>query len=384
MTFSFLHITLTEAVLLSALFFVFCYQIYYYLRYMAGICRRLRQRRKSNTDIATCQPPASIIVCARNEAHNLQDYLPALLEQQYPTYEVIVVNDASEDATQQVLDHYHQLYPHLRLTFVPYKAGNRGNKKLALTLAVKAAKYEYLLLTDADCRPESPLWLSQMMSGFTDNTEIVLGYGAYFERYGYLNRLIQYDTLFNGMQYLGMALARHPYMGVGRNLAYRKSTFFNRHGFAGMLTERAGDDDLFINKVADSNNTAVIVSPDSLTWSVPKSSYKEWLQQKRRHLSVSPKYRLSTRLRLLMEPLTRGIFYALLIAITVVGTQWSLIAAGIMLFLRWCCQLIIINLSAHKLGMRSFGLECILFDIYLPLNTLWLMLRNTCQKQQHW
>ena len=129
----------------------------------------------------------------------------------------------------------------------------------------------------------------------------------------HLNRLVQFDTLFNGLHYLGTALCGHPYMGVGRNLAYKKSLFFESGGFSHLMTTRAGDDDLFVNHVATRTNTSVVISRESLTWSPSKRTFKEWWQQKRRHLSVSPQYRTSTKCRLAFEPLTRGMFYLALI-----------------------------------------------------------------------
>lgn len=261
------HISLPEWILTGAMGLLFVCQLYYYIRYMAGVQRRVRHQEKkrfrwketagaAETEAQQPLPGVSVVICARNEGQNLQAYLQALCSQKYPEFEVIVVNDASEDDTQLVLEHYSKLFRNLRLSFVPNDAWVRSSKKLALTLAAKAAKYDYLLLTDADCRPESPYWIEEMMKGFrSEDTEVVLGFGGYFEENSRVNRLIQYDTIFSSMQWLGMAMSRHPYMGVGRNLAYRKSTFFGNKGFSGILGQRAGDDDLFVNKVANRHNT---------------------------------------------------------------------------------------------------------------------------------
>ena len=229
------------------------YQCYFYLRYMAGVARWQRKRATDSPNMDSDLPKVSVIVCARNEGTNLSDYLHTLLHQDYPCYEVIVVNDGSEDDTQQVLERYAQQCNNLYITFVPREARVISSKKLALTIGIKAAHYDYLLLTDADCRPESRNWIREMMNGFVrggEQTEVVLGYGAYMEKQTVLSSLISYDTLFIGLQYMGMAAAGHPYMGVGRNLAYKKSTFFQHDGFRGLLNERSGDDDLFVNKVA--------------------------------------------------------------------------------------------------------------------------------------
>lgn len=368
-----------DYLLLGSLLSVMVYQCYFYLRYMA-IVNRTNRKHQYHEKV---YPKVSVIVCARNEHRNLQDYLHILLTQDYPCYEVIVVNDGSEDDTQMVLEHYSQQCKILYTTFVPREARVISSKKLALTIGVKAAKYDYLLLTDADCRPESRYWIREMMQGFAnEQTEVVLGYGAYFEKNSLLGSLINYDTLFIGLQYMGLAASGHPYMGVGRNLAYKKDTFFRNNGFRGMLGERAGDDDLFVNKVANKNNTTVICSRDSITWSAPKTTWKEWLHQKRRHLSVSSHYNNASRIRLGIEPLTRGLFYALLIATFVWGGGWAVGVAYIVWWLRLVIQLCVINTSASRLGGRLFGIEIIAYDIILPLISLWMLCTQPWHKKR--
>lgn len=336
-------------------------------------------------------PGVSVLVCAHNEAYNLSAYLYALLSQDYPTYEVIVVDDGSEDKTREVIESYMVQDKRLRITFVPKEARVRSTKKLALTLAAKAAQYDYLLLTDADCTPESTHWISEMMRGFMSCTkddvqctkEIVLGFGAYFYEKGFVNRLVRYDTLFNGLHYLSAAAHGHPYMGVGRNLAYKKELFFKTGGFKKMMNNRAGDDDLFVNHVANRKNTAVVCSRESITWSPSKTTMRDWWQQKRRHLSVSHDYRLGTKIRLALEPMSRGLFYLAVIALLVafacqpiVGSPLSILAAmalGLFL-LRWIVQTIIINLSAKRMGLHGFNMFTILgMDIFLPLVSLYML-----------
>lgn len=328
----------------------------------------------------------SVIVCARNEGENLQDYLQTLLAQDYPKFEVIVVNDGSEDKTQEVLERYALVSNNLYVTFVPRDAHMISTKKLALTIGAKAAHYDYLLLTDADCRPESRQWIREMVKGFAPKkgheTEIVLGYGAYFEEDTLLNSLLNYDTLFNGMQYLGMAAAGHPYMGVGRNLAYRRATFFEHSGFRGLLAERAGDDDLFVNKIATRHNTSIVCSRESLTWSVPKHTWQEWIHQKRRHLSVSPNYKAGSKWRLVMEPMSRGLLYGLLIAVFVCGSGVACCIAYGLWLLRVLGQMVVMNVGAHRLGLRFQGIEIAVWDVLLPLLTLYILATQPLYKRR--
>jgi cellulose synthase/poly-beta-1,6-N-acetylglucosamine synthase-like glycosyltransferase len=362
------------------------------MRYLASVARMVKKSNKSQVkalDQEAALPGVSVILSARNEGANLRPYLQAILEQDYPDFEVIVVNDASEDDTQQVLDAYIPRYKNLHVTFVPREARVPSSKKLALTLAVKAAKNELLLLTDADCRPESKYWIRSMVNGFhlddaQSTVEVVLGFGAYFKDKTWLNSLIQYDTLFNGLQYLGMAIQGKPYMGVGRNLAYRRQTFIQNNGFMGMLNELAGDDDLFVNKVATQHNTAVVVDVDSITWSEPKTSFREWFQQKRRHLSVSPHYKLSTRLRLLLEPLSRGLFYAGILCVLCFQNFYTCMFALLLLLARLIMQMCVLNRAASHFGCPKLGIEIIWHDICLPLVTLWMLLSNPFKARKKW
>ena len=367
-------LTITLLVIIGV---AFIYQIYFYLRYL-----RLGGKVTFQTDSDVQLPAVSVIVCAHNEYDNLQDYLSILLEQDYPCYEVIVVDDSSEDGSDLLLERWSRQYGNLYHTFVPRGARVLSNKKLALTIGIKAAHYDYLLLTDADCRPESKYWIREMMKGFSnEQTELVLGFSPYFEKKGLLNHIIGYDTLFNGLQYMGMARAGKPYMGVGRNLAYKRETFFSVGGFKGLLGNRAGDDDLFVNRIANAANTVVVNNPNSIVWSVPKTTWREWFHQKRRHLSVSPQYRTKSKIQLTLEPLSRGIFYASLLISAIVGNI-ELISIALALFLlRLLVSLIIINVSARRLNMRGYSLGLIAYDIILPLITLYMMLTQPLQKK---
>lgn len=376
--------TLTEYIVAAVIVAAFLYQLYYYIRYMAGINRRLRRLRKGKIVIPVQQPPVSVIVCARNEEDNLRNFLPQLLAQDYPEYEVIVVDDSSEDQTRTYVHQLSNTDPHLRFTFVPKGSYQFSTKKLAITLGVKAAKYEHLLFTDADCRPSGPHWISTMMKGFTSGKEIVLGFGAYEKVNSHLNRLIAYDTLWNGMQYLGQAASGHPYMGVGRNMAYTKSLFIRNKGFAKYLHIIAGDDDLFINQVATRKNTNIEVEPEALTWSIPKESFSEWWNQKRRHIGVSPNYRFASKVRLLFEPLSRLFFYGGIIAAGFLCRPYIWACALVLLLIRFIWQLSIINVTAKKLGQTRFHINLLWFDIVLPLVDLILLFASKFSKKKRY
>lgn len=357
---------------LALLLVAFAIQLYFYLRYFMGIIRQKRRISKGNIQFEDKKPPVSVIICARDEEENLRKFLPMVLAQDYPDYEVIVVNDGSYDNTEDYLALMTKEYPNLKTSFVPKDANNISTKKLGLTIGIKASKNDLLLFTDADCMPEGNKWISKMVRNFHSETEFVLGYGGYLHRKGFLNKLIKFDTLFIAIQYVGMAIAKKPYMGVGRNMAYKKETFFKLKGFASTLNLASGDDDLMIQRGSNNINTAVEISSESVTWSEPKRKFSQWYTQKVRHLSVASRYSSKSKFLLTLEPSSRALFYLGVILTAVFGNWISFGLAMFFLVIRYLIQAIIINKSAKQLGERKFYFTILLFDIFLPLVTVYI------------
>ena len=365
-----------------AILAAFVVQVYYYLHYFSAIIAENRKRKRNNFSAYNSPtPPVSVIICARNEEDNLREFLPKVLEQDYPYFEVIVVNDASEDNTSQVLDDFAKLYPRLYVTNIPNDINIISRKKLAVTVGVKAAKNELLLMTDADCYPASKDWIRSMVSNVTDGIEFVVGYGDYITERSTINRLITYDTLFIAMQYMGFALKGKPYMAVGRNFLYRKSTFYKHKGFAGHLHIVSGDDDLLINKAGNATNTAVATRAESKTLSIAEPTMAKWLLQKSRHLTSSSLYTKSSRRRIGIEVVSRAIFY-LLVVCGLVYADLYVVAAVLSLFvLRFAMQAVVINKTAKRLQSRRYSISILIFDIVLPVISLWLMLKQRIRKR---
>lgn len=244
-------------------------------------------------------PGITVVVCAHNELANLTELLPLLNAQQYPEFEVLVMDDRSTDGTDTYLENEVAGLEHVRFIHIDGEHEHVTPKKYALTIALKKARYPTVLLTDADCRPASDGWLAGMVAGLTNPAKsLVLGFSPYERRAGLLNLLIRSETLFTAVQYFSLALAGRPYMGVGRNLAYRTKLFFDNKGFYTHKNVLGGDDDLFVNEVATSRNTAVCLDPDTFTWSQPKETWAAWRTQKRRHLNVGQYYRPGHKRRL--------------------------------------------------------------------------------------
>lgn len=367
--------TIITYIFLSILILSLIIQLGFYFIPYTAILRRTRKIKKGDVPHTVEQPPVSIIICARNEGDNLHRFLPLVLEQNYEDYEVIVVNDGSCDDTEEIIKDLQKVYHNLYITNIPQETRIISHKKLAITVGVKAAKNEILLFTDADCRPLTPNWITSIVRNFNDQTEFVLGHGNYYREHGFISKMVSYDTLTIAMQYMGFALLGYPYMGVGRNMAYRKSTFFNHKGFAGFLHVASGDDDLLINAFGKKHNTRIEPSLEAETLSLPKTTFRDWYYQKLRHLSTVDVYQSSSKMWIGLEPLSRGLFYLTILLLTIFNYNNPAILSIVIgsFLLRFLTQFIIINLTAKTYKDKGFGLSIILFDILLPLINLYIL-----------
>ena len=236
--------------------------------------------------------PVSIIICAHNEAANLATNLPAILNQNYPgdgmhSFEVILVDDYSTDETKSVLDGLKKQYPSLTCL---KNTGSPG-KKAALKTGVMAATYDWLLFTDADCQPASNVWISGMVAPLAAGKEIVAGYSGHRRQGGLLNAFIRCETLHTFLQYSTYLAAGTPYMVVGRNYACKKDVFLKVQADAIWNSLPSGDDDLLMNAAGTKSNTAVVMERECFTFSEAKSTFADYVHQKKRHMSTGKLYK---------------------------------------------------------------------------------------------
>ena len=369
----------THIILLSLLVMMLVIQAWYWL----GYYRRAAFADPAGAGAQTNLPPLSVIICARNEAENLARFLPDVLKQDYPSYEVVVVNDCSEDNTFDVLGSLMKQYPHLKVSMIQKDPGFTHTKKLAMLIGIKAAKNDLLVFTDADCRPASPLWLREVAAASArEKTELVLGYGAYMREPGLLNSYIRYETMFTAMQYYGMTMAGKPYMGVGRNLAYRRSFFFANGGFGPHNHIMSGDDDLFVNRTSTPDNCSLILSPGSFTLSVPCRSVPEWIKQKRRHLTASDYYRKGDKFRLLLEPFSRTGWYALAVTMLILTVSWPVVL--LLAMARFIMRAVILRKAATTFNEGKLWYISLFFDIMAPFLTAFLYLSSRRKSKDTW
>jgi len=352
-------------------------QVFYYL----GIFGKFAFAKPQ--DITSKKLPVSVIVCAKNEEENVKKFIPLLAEQDYPDFEIVLIDDASSDETLEVFEQFEQQYPNIRLVKVQNNEAFWGNKKYALTLGIKASKKEYLLFTDADCYPTSKNWITAMTSQFTMNKTIVLGYGGYekVER-SLLNKIIRFETVLTAVQYFSWAKLGLPYMGVGRNLAYKRDEFFNVNGFIEHIQIRSGDDDLFINQAANKNNTTISYTPESFTYSKPKETYREWFTQKRRHISTAEHYKFFDKMQLGLFFISQLFFFILVILLLAFQFQWIAVLA--ILATRYTVAWTVIGFSAGKLKENDIKVWFPIVEIILIFTQINIFITNIFSKPVYW
>ena len=346
---------------LELFFIVFCLITLVQLFYYGWFFRRLAFYSSPSKDQSQ-QHPVSVIICARDEAARLVTHLPGALVQRYPsTHEVIVVNHNSQDDTRFLLDEFKKTFKGLHIVNLEHDAIGIPGKKYPLSMGIKEALYEIVLLTDADCVPATEFWIQKMQDAYRPGIDVVLGYSPYKKEAGVLNKLVRFDTFHTALQYLSYALAGVPYMGVGRNLSYKKAIFFRNKGFSALNHVTGGDDDLFINKVATKTNTAIVIDPDTYTLSEPKKTFGEWFRQKSRHYTTAKYYKPLHKLLLGLYSSSYLLFYPLFIVSLFFDWKTTLIIFGI----RFLLQAIIFHRSMRALGEEDLFPWWWLLDIWM-------------------
>lgn len=326
--------------------------------------------------------PVSVVIVAHNEYHNLIKILEPILNQDYPDFEVVVVNHNSDDETHFYLKELEKKYSHFKPIQINQSLNFFSGKKFPLSIGIKSAQYDTLLLTNADCIIPSSNWISSMQQAVQDKTQIVLGYGPYKSEDGFLNKLIRFDAFMAALHYLSFALLRIPYMGVGRNLTYSKSMFYQKKGFINHYQINSGDDDLFINQAANKTNTSICVEPESFTYSIPEKQLGSWLKRKKRQLSTSGLYKLKHRFFLMLYPVSLFIFYVL--SVVLLSLNSWLIVVLVLFVIRLISFMLIQKSALQKLKEQKLLLISPILELILYASQGLVMALNIFNKQNKW
>ncbi len=327
-------------------------------------------------------PAISLILCAKNEEKHLKQFVPKLLDQNYSNFELLLINDSSTDSTLEVMEKFKDQDPRIKIVNVESNETFWGNKKYALTLGIKAASYEHLVFTDADCSPLSKYWLQEISKQFSKTKTIVLGYGKYETRkFSLVNLLVRYETLLTAIQYFSYATLGIPYMGVGRNLAYKRGEFFKVKGFINHMHTKSGDDDLFVRDAATSRNVTICSGKESHTISSPPNNFTAWFRQKRRHISTASHYKFKHKFLLSLFFLSKFLFWLLVPFVLIWIPQLTVyIAIGGYIV----TSMIVIGLSSVKLQESNIIYFLPFLEIFLILFQITIFIANSISKPTHW
>lgn len=367
-----------EYTLLAFLLLFLLIQLYYLLVVQRKLNLYIPDEEKADSDFKV-----SVVICARNESKNLQENLPLIFQQKGVDFEVVVVNDCSFDDSEEVLRNFKAQYPKLKVVTKEEHPLYKTGKKFALTLGIKAASNEVLVFTDADCRPYSEEWLATICTAYKHpEAEIVLGYSPYERKKGLLNWLIRYETVQTALNYFSFALYGMPYMGVGRNLSYKKSLFFKSKGFASHMHIPSGDDDLFVNQNANPSNTFIEVRQESHVFSEPKLSWKGYWNQKLRHFGAGKAYKKAHQFHLTLQSISAIGFYVFLIACLTLQMYWPYVLG--IFFLRFLIQILIYRKSFTILRCKDLVWSLLFLDLFYYLFLTVISFRRLFRKKISW
>ncbi len=373
-------LTILNLVILGGTALFLLVQILYYLVVYGKIAfkKHFTVKLKENSEL----PPISVIVAVKNDEYNIKNKLIEILEQDYPVYEVIVVNDASTDETEYVLKGLSAVYRHLKVVNIVENVNKFQGQKFPISIGIKSAKYEHLVLTKADCKPNSFEWLKYIASSFEKNKEIVLGYACIENKKGLLNQLIRYDHAIRAMNYLSFALCKNPYMGEGYNLAYKKSLFYKVGGFIKHYNLSAGDDDMFINQITNSKNTAVVLTTPSFVKYESFRKYKDWIKSKKSNIISKKHFKASHRFLLNLLPISTFMFYLCIAALFFIKIPWLYMVLAFLL--KFIIQIIVYYKTFKRLKIKNLFIFAPILEIYQMILNFFLELRIATTKKSKW
>ena len=358
-------------------------QLFYHWCYFSKVAFYKRNARpKLDEELE----PVSVVLCARDAYEYLTELIPALLNQDYPDFEIVVVNDCSDDETEEYLKDLERREPRIKAVQLKQHLNFFNGKKFPLSMGIKSAQNDLIILTECNCMPVNDQWLRSVANRYNNNTEIVIGYSPYIQKKSILNRMMRFDALQNGLLYLSAALRRHAYMGIGKNLSYRKELFYRSQGFISHYTTSVGDDDLFINQAATKKNTEVLIDAENTIHTTPTDNFKLWMRQKSSRYSTIPKYGGRARLMLSLFYISQFLFYASFIALLALCAQPAFTIGDysvwyfyipilvFLFFLRFGSQLFIYHKASKRLGEKGLLPGLIVYDFLFAFLSPWMRL----------
>lgn len=339
------------------------------LGYVLHFYARLAYRRQPSQNEDPQLPPVSVIIAARNESDNLYEHLPTIMSQDYPNYEVIVVNNQSIDDSNWILTAFAQQFPQLKVVEISKSPHLKPGKKLPITLGIKAATYDHFILTDADCLPQSNQWIKQMISAIQGNQEFIIGYSPFTRAKGFLNKLVRYDNTWQSASAFAYALGDLPFKANGRNLAYTKNLFQKVNGFKSHYAISPGDDDLLLQDALRHTKIGVVQDPVTFVRSAAPATWKEWFSQKAKYHISSARYPFIKKVVLGIYPLSLILFWISFVVLSFNMTYLPISVSIFMgvLIIKWWLQGICFKRLGEQRLLLFFPLWDLFYSILMPI-----------------
>jgi len=366
--------TAIHAVLLYVLFFLLLIQLIYFWGFFARLAFRKRKKPKAE------KPPVSVILVAHNQYNDLNNNLKYFLDQDYPAFEVVVVSDNSDDDSNDLLRGCALENSHLSIVELKQNLNWFKGRKFPLSIGIKSAKHEILLLSDIRYRPSTNGWIGSMVEAYAPQTEIVLGYAS-FATPSKMNLWYRFTAFYDGLFYLSMALSGVTFKGVGKNLSYLKSLFYREKGFSSHYVINSGDDELFVNKSATRSNVAVQTNPVSKTIRTKKISFFQWLTNERNKLAIRRHFKFGHKVAISLFNTSTFLFYFLLAFLLISGYFFEFVIGAFAL--RFISQMTIFGIAQKKLSEKRLLLLSPFFELLHVLIDffIWIVLLFSGKKK---
>ena len=365
--------------ILTVVFYIFvaftAIQVFYYLAFSSFLFKNKKETKTNE------QAPISVLIFAKNCAKDLQKNLPLILAQKYATFEVILINNASTDNTLEIIENFTVNNKNIKVLDVENNEAFWGNKKYALTLGIKAAKYEHLLFIDASAKPISEFWIAEMSKNFNNSKKIILGYSKYQKENSLTNILIRFEHLLTAIKCFSFTKLKSPFMAFGTNLSYQKSEFFRVKGFINHIKIKDGEDDLFIKDAAAKSNNTFTLSKDSFVEINSPKSFRTWFLEQRKNKILKKQYLFKHQFLLSFFTFSKVLFYALAITMFFFYS-WQIIVPFILTY--YLVQYIVIGISANKLKEPTIIFFLPFLEIALFLIQISIFSANLISKPNHW
>lgn len=363
--------------MLSLLLYVFIAIVFIQLFYYLGVFSSFSFSKESENNPKRI--PVSVIVYARNQAEEVKKLLPHLVNQNYHDYELVLVDNASSDETLDIFKEYAQMFANIRLVRVENNETFWNNKKYAQTLAIKAAKHEYLLFIDAENAIDNELWIMSMASNFTLNKTIVIGPSMYFKAKGFLNKVIRFDAVFSQLHSFSWTNYGAPFSYFSRNIAYKKEEFYKVSGFITHMNNRLGEREFFLNEAAKSKNTAFTNSKNALVYLKPFSKSSQWLNQKIEDDYLLSQLNFGNKFKVRLFHASQFLFFLLAIVLLILQIEWLI--TTIIIILRYLIAWIIVAKSVKKFNQSDLVWLFPLLEICKTTTQTNIFIKNAFRKK---